>query len=289
MDKLTYIKIIEKLIVYAEEDERIRTVLIVGSRARTVVPADQWSDLDLVIFAKDAQSFLTDKKWIVNIGKPYISFLENTAVGGGLERRIVFENGLDVDFAFFPPSSISELEKDSEVIKVFSRGVRVLVDKDRLTESLKEKAKEKIYNVPSISTEEINNMIQDFWYHSMLASKKLRRGELLDGKSICDSYMKNLLFSLIKIQTRLNKGAEYDTWHGYRFFEKWADPSIVQAFKGLYAHYEEEEIWTALQNTMQVFRNTAINVCEALHINYPFEADEYASKLVEIYYHDHKL
>ncbi|XKI11823.1 aminoglycoside 6-adenylyltransferase [Sporosarcina sp. ANT_H38] len=230
MDKLTYGKLLEEFVLFAQEDENIRAVLIVGSRARKEMPADKWSDLDLVIFANNPQSLLVDEKWLLKIAKVHITFLENTAVGGGTERRVLFEEGLDVDFAIFSVSSLSVLERKSEVIRVLSKGVRVLIDKDSLTTSILQKSKDENNIDPGLEAAEVNNLINDFWYHAVLASKKIRRGELLDGKSICDSYMKNLLILLVKTQTKLKKGADFDTWHGFRFLK---NGQILTLFKHL--------------------------------------------------------
>ncbi|GEL78455.1 aminoglycoside 6-adenylyltransferase [Tenuibacillus multivorans] len=290
MAVLTYEKIVKRFVTYAEEDENIRAAVIVGSRARKDKPADQWSDLDLVIFTKNPELLIFNEKWIYEIGKPYISFLENSAVGGGTERRVLFEEGLDVDFNVFSTSIILEMEKQREAIGVFSKGVKVLIDKDNLLDSILKAAKNETNTATALSnTKEINNVIHDFWYHAVLASKKLRRGEILDGKSICDSYMKDLLMLFIKTQTKLRNGIEFDTWHGFRFFEEWADSNVVDSFKRIYSHYEEEDIWHALQHTMSLFREIAIDVCQSLNIEYPHEANIYADQLVERHYKESEI
>lgn len=38
---------------WAESQSNIRAILVIGSRARRDFPADEWSDLDLAIFAID--------------------------------------------------------------------------------------------------------------------------------------------------------------------------------------------------------------------------------------------
>nr|WP_255452181.1 aminoglycoside 6-adenylyltransferase [Sporosarcina sp. ANT_H38] len=57
----------------------------------------------------------------------------------------------------------------------------------------------------------------------------------------------------------------------------------------MYSHYEENEIWDALENTMNVFRNIAIDVSELLNIKYPYEADEFATNLVESFYSENEM
>ncbi|QGH32890.1 aminoglycoside adenylyltransferase [Gracilibacillus salitolerans] len=282
MAHLTYDKIMERFLSFVEKEQNIRAVIIVGSRARQDKPADQYSDLDLVIFAENPNLLLDHKEWLAQIGKSYITFLENTAVGGGMERRVLFEGGLDVDFASFPISAISEMESQDQVLSVLSKGVEVLIDKDNSIPSLKKHIKTDFSKneIP----EDIENTMQDFWYHAVLAAKKLCRGELLEGKSICDSYMKNLLISFIRTHAKLKNGIEFNTWHGFRFFEEWADPAVVRKFKKIYAHYEEEDVWKALIHTMKLFNEVTIEVCKLKNLPYPDENIRYATHLVESYY-----
>lgn len=58
MNKLTYETIIAGFMEMAKNDEKIRAALIVGSRARTEVPADEYSDLDLVAIVETRLHFL---------------------------------------------------------------------------------------------------------------------------------------------------------------------------------------------------------------------------------------
>jgi aminoglycoside 6-adenylyltransferase len=286
MDKLTYETIISRFMEMAENDENIRAALIVGSRARTVVPADEYSDLDIVAIVENPSSFLDDTDWLGKIGKHYLTFLENTAVGGGKERRVLFKEGLDVDFAFFPVSALPELEQDPEPLGVFAKGVRVLFDKDGTVTTLVRQAPKKLPAPQMPGPEEVGHTIHDFWYHAVLAAKKIRRGELLDAKSICDSYMKHLLMQLVRTQAKLNHGLAFDTWHGNRFFEKWADPETVAAYKNLYGGYAEEDVWKALHDTMSFFRETAKEVCLKMDLHYPEEGDAYTAGLVETFYRE---
>lgn len=62
--------------------------------------------------------------------------------------------------------------------------------------------------------------MNNFWYHAVWASKKLKRGELWEGKAAIDSHMKNLLLDMIRWNTCSVKGWEYDTWYKARFLEK---------------------------------------------------------------------
>ncbi|WP_155911847.1 aminoglycoside 6-adenylyltransferase [Sediminibacillus sp. JSM 1682029] len=280
MSQVAFDELIDKFVRYAEKNENIRAAFIVGSRAREKMPADEWADLDLVLFTENPEPFLNDKKWLSHIGRPVITFLEKTAVGESTERRVLFEGGLDVDFALFPVTTLSRMEKNTEVLHVLAKGVKVVVDKDDITRSIIQKAKALPPDNQRVAHRDIENHIHDFWYHAYLAAKKLRRGELLDGKSICDGYMKDCLIRMMKLEVNTQESADIQVWHGYRFFENWAGSNACEQFKRLYARYEQEETWEALNNTMIFFHKISTNVCRRLNIDYPDEAAEYAMNLV---------
>lgn len=50
--KTFYERLQQALVVWAEGIADIRVILIVGSQARQVKPADEYSDLDILVFTK---------------------------------------------------------------------------------------------------------------------------------------------------------------------------------------------------------------------------------------------
>ena len=272
--------LLSKFNTWANSNPNIRLAFIVGSRARQDCPADEWSDLDLAIVTNNPDEILISDDWLDHIGTPKISFIENTLCNGK-ERRILFDIGLDVDFIVFSCQRSKEILKDPEIIGIFNRGIRVLLDKDNITADLKTSdGYTPSHSLPT--QEEFMNLTNDFWFHSVWTGKKLRRGELLQAKSACDIYMKNLLMQLIKWQTYCIKGLNYDTWHDCRFFERWVDQGILTKMHSVYAHYDEEDIWNALFSTMDLFRELGNKTASLLSYQYPIEADVFVTGYVNL-------
>src|SRR6185503_21085771 len=106
-----YKQLIQRFAKWAQTKQDIRAAFIIGSRSRADHPADAWSDLDIVIVVTDPQPYLSIASWVESIGKPWLTFIEPTADGRGMERRVLFEGGLDVDFAFIPVNLIQQMTK----------------------------------------------------------------------------------------------------------------------------------------------------------------------------------
>jgi aminoglycoside 6-adenylyltransferase len=301
----TYEQFIERFVKWAEAQPDIGTAFVIGSQARTTRPADQWSDLDVVVTVDKPERYLSETNWLEAIGNPWITFIEKT--GDERERRVLFEGGLDVDFALLSrrkiqlltrlmriqerfPSFLFRLlprtaaQQISQGIAAFSgiarRGTRVLFDKDGIVEHLLSVHAEVPSSHPP-AQDEVLDLINDFWYHAVWTAKKLRRGELWTAKGCSDSYMKWRLLQMIEWHACATNGWEYDTWHGGRFLEQWADGRIVRELQGVFAHYDEQELWRGLSATMDLFRWVAVETAAQLKYPYPTSADEHATELVQ--------
>ena len=79
----------DRVIAWAKSQSDIRAILVIGSRARRDFPADEWSDLDLMIFATDFEKYLASDSWLDDIGEAWLNLSLET--GRGHPERIVRE------------------------------------------------------------------------------------------------------------------------------------------------------------------------------------------------------
>ncbi len=54
----------------------------------------------------------------------------------------------------------------------------------------------------------------------------------------------------------------------------------MEKLKLVYSHYEESDIWQALRETMNLYRELAVDTASKLGIEYPHLADQMAAQLV---------
>jgi aminoglycoside 6-adenylyltransferase len=281
----SYERLLGRFVAWARTQPDIRAAIVVGSRARADHPADEWSDLDLLVFTTDPDRLLSRTDWLEHVGVPWLTFLEPTATGGRVERRVLFEGGLDVDFV---PAALELAQQFAaqgwppEIAGVIRRGARVVLDKDGLAARLDLAPGAPSHTQPP-SRDEFLNLVNDFWYHAVWVAKKLRRGELWTAKSCCDSYMKRLLLTMIEWHARAAAGWSNDTWHSGRFLEQWADPRAVEGLRAAFAHYDEAGVRRALFATMDLFRWLATETAARLGYPYPISSDEHVTALARGY------
>lgn len=279
---LAYEQLIERFVAWAQTRPDIRAAIVLGSRARVERPADEWSDLDIVILVTDPKPYLTSADWLKHIGNVWITFVEPTATGGEMERRVLFNGGLDVDFSIIPYVKVEQMIQHGippEVAETFRRGKRVLFDRDDLAARLNPLSTDPA-PFHLLTQSEFLATINDFWYHAVWTAKKLRRGELWTAKSCCDGYMKRLLLEQVECHAYVVNGSDYDTWHNGRFLERWTSPRVLEGMRGAFAHYDKADIGRALIATMDLFRWLTKETAESLGYPYPTLADERATELV---------
>ncbi|WP_312370103.1 aminoglycoside 6-adenylyltransferase [Lachnoclostridium sp.] len=269
--------IINNFVKWGNGTDKLYVALMIGSQARKDHPADDFSDLDIIMVVDDPDYYLYSSQWIEQIGNSHISFIENT-IGGGKERRILFDNALDVDFVILSRNNFEIAIRSGEV-EILKRGYRILIDKIGIEHLLPSISAEKPSYI-SLTECKFSNIINDFWYHAVWTAKKIIRGELWTAKSCVDNYMKGLLLSLIECHAHVLNGIDYDTWHNGRFLEEWAEDWIVQKLSNCFAHYERNDIKKALLSTMDLFRLITVEIADRLKYKYPTDADEYSTEWV---------
>ena len=279
---LAYENLIERFVAWAQDRPDIRLAIVLGSRARVDPPPDEWSDLDLLLMVTDPEPYLTNFDWLKNLGDLRIIFLEPTPLGDGMDCRVLFNGGLDVDFSIVSSAQTEQgIQRDSrsEMMQIFGRGIRVLLDKDsRAPAADPTFMKSGSASLPTLS--EFSETANDFWYHAVWTAKKLRRGEVWTAIMCCDVYMKRLLLKAMECHARVLNDWDYDTWYDGRFLEHWADPRVLEGLRGTFARYAKDDIRSALLATMELFRWVEKDIAERLDYTYPTLADEYATGLV---------
>jgi aminoglycoside 6-adenylyltransferase len=228
----------------------VRAAIVVGSRARSDVPADRWSDLDVGLFVDDPSLLAADETWVANFGRPVLTFLEPTAVGDRVERRVLYETGEDVDFPLLDASAWRELASTPEARTVLARGYRILYDELGIGDPLAGEPPPTDPWPPDPAA--LRELASDFWYHALWAARKLRRGEVYTAIGCLDGYLKARLVTLLGWHARA-VDPSVDTWHDGRFLERWADPGALAALERAYAHYDLRDVARALWETIDLF------------------------------------
>ncbi|MBS7369231.1 MAG: aminoglycoside 6-adenylyltransferase [Oscillospiraceae bacterium] len=274
-----YRDIKKRLSDIAKTDETLKAVIAIGSSVRSCSAADEYSDIDLIIAATDTE------KWLYGdmpsmLGEIKISFVEPT-LGGGLERRMLYDGSLDVDLIVFTPEQLISAVENGAAAEVMNRGYLIMHDAMGISAPINERIKLGTRTV-EMTDSEFANKVNDFWFHTVWAAKKILRGELWCAKMCIDAYLKNHLLSIIELDRYCPD--KTDVWHSGRFFEQWAGGENVSALENCFAHYNRADMITALKNTAKLFSKIAKSAAKTCGFSYPENAENYAQRLLAEYF-----
>lgn len=268
MDRFMNIK--EKLLALAKEDEDIKAIVLIGSSTRDTVKADEYSDLDVMIATEKPAGWLYGD-YPEKLGNVKISFVEPT-LGGGKERRMLYDGSLDVDMIVFTPEQFEKAIREGVASLVMNRGYEIMYDAEDYSALLKENISHEL-SPTDLSEPEFNNMVNDFFFHTVWASKKILRGELWTAKMCIDAYLKNYLLKMIEMYS-VSK-YQVDVWHDGRFLDRWAEREILSDLEKCFARYDREDMVSALSATLNLFCRLAGQTAEMKGYKYPQEAENY--------------
>lgn len=251
-----YDELMKRLLAVCESQPEIKAVIIVGSQAREISKADEYSDLDLIIACSEPQILLYENNIIGKLGKPVYSFVEDT-IAGEKERRILFENSLDVDMIVMTEDKLAQLIKSHVADDLMNRGFSVCYDNCGISDYIDRSSIIAQRHYTALSEEEFKNLTNDFMFHTVWAEKKIRRGELWTAIMCVNGYLKTKLIIVIEMYEHCVHGTAYDTWHNGRMAEQWAEPFIVDKLSDCFSRYDADDLLYALTATRELFLTLA--------------------------------
>ncbi len=275
-NQLKYDLIQKQFLLWADDQDDIRAVIQVGSRTRTDHLPDEWSDLDLMIYANTPGQYFENIKWLDEIGPVWMAVSSRTA-GNDPEILVTFEGGFNVDFVFNPYTQLHEIVKASIIPSGHWRGAKVILDKDAIAQAtIPESFTSHLAPLPDFKNFLWN--VNAFWYTAFYLAKQLRRGDLVMVKQR-DSDLKRCLIQMIEWNARSKKNAT-DTWHMGRYMQEWADPRAWSAYQQAFSRFDLSDSWKGLITSIELFKWLSEETAQNFNFAYPSAIAKHGFQLV---------
>ena len=265
---MDYNSLEKEVCAWAREEDDVLAVVVIGSRARENHPADEWSDLDLILFVTNQQAYATDAAWLSRFGEIWLHTHKITGIGDP-EWLVLFTGGLKVDFLLAPVTgSLAEMLFGPKYLFVTRRGVRVLLDK---------RGDSELNAAPDLGSLEwrqpdepaFTAVLNQFWLSSYRAANMVQRGDLWRARMIIDSELRRLLLRLLEWQAKAVNGSGYDTWHDGRFLQEWADPQALALLPDIFTPFDKAGTSLALLQMMGLADKLGKETAEQWRYHYP--------------------
>ena len=254
----------------AREDERIRAVIMNGSRANPNASRDVFQDYDVVYIVTDPAPFRNNYEWIRRFGElmilqePDDMHVPPAESSAGFGYLMQFTDGNRIDLNIFPVEKLPQLKKDSLSL--------LLLDKDGRIGPFPA-ADERAYLPKPPTAKEFADCTNEFWWCCPYVAKGLWRGQILYAKSMLDDVVRAQLMKMLVWNIGIKTGFGVNPGKLGKYFERYLEPELWQMLLRTYSDADYDRTWDALLTMGVLFRSVAMTVAQHFGFTYPSEDD----------------
>ena len=238
----------------AQDDERVRAVMMNGSRANPNAPCDPFRDYDIVYFVTEIDTFIDDPDWIKCFGELMILQLPDDMQeppqepGSHYAYLMQFADGNRIDLGLFPIVKIDKLEPDSLSI--------LLLDKDGIFGPLAP-PDESSYLPKPPTAKQFADCCNEFWWVCPYVAKGLWREEFPYARYMLDQVVREELMKMLTWFIGTNTNFTLNPGKFGKYYQRYLEPEHWELLMKTYAHGDYEMTWEALFAMGDLFRITA--------------------------------
>jgi aminoglycoside 6-adenylyltransferase len=254
----------------AQKDQRIRAVIMNGSRTNPNASADIFQDFDIVYVVTDLESFRSDPNWIDCFGDRMIMQLPDDMVDPppgdwpSYGYLMQFVDGNRIDLTLFPIAKLEELERDSLSI--------LLLDKDGIIDPFPP-PNDGDY-LPKPPTAKIfADCCNEFWWVCTYVAKGLWREEITYAKTMQDKHVRPMLMKVLYWYVGVQTGFSVSPGKEGKHLNNYLETELWDLLMATYSDSDTNRTWDSLDAMCQLFRITSRSVSEHFGFEYP-EADD---------------
>jgi aminoglycoside 6-adenylyltransferase len=258
----------------AEDDDRIRGVIMNGSRANPNATPDIFQDYDMVYVVTEVAPFKNDPEWLDQFGELMImqrpDDMEDPPPGDDDPYGFLmqFADGNRIDLTLYPVAKLNELGEDSLSI--------LLLDKDGIIEPFPPPS-EKSYLPKPPTGKEFADCCNEFWWVSTYIAKGLWREEITYAKSMQDQIVRPQLMKMLAWYIAVHTGFSCNPGKFGKDFKQYLGQALWELLMATYSDADYNHTWESLENMCELFRITSRFVAEHFGFVYPADEDKNVS------------
>jgi aminoglycoside 6-adenylyltransferase len=267
-------EMLELIVTTAANDDRVRAVIMNGSRVNPNARRDIFQDFDVVYLVTDVASFTHDQHWINRFGELMILQMPE-AMGepppirdGRFAYLMLFRDGNRIDLTLFPVDGLGEYKRDSLSL--------ILLDKDNRLGPFPAPS-ESDYLPTRPTAKAFDDCCNEFWWVCPYVAKGLWREEIIYAKYMLDQVvreqLRKMLIWYVGVETEFSRNPGSYGKH----LQQYLEPEIWAMLEKTYADANYDHTWDALFLMSELFRVVARQVADHFGFDYPQGDDEKVS------------
>jgi len=256
------------IIDFAKNDDRVRAVLLNGSRANKKVAPDKYQDFDIVYIVDDIESFISDKNWTEKFGDKLIWQLPDEMLVGERDPErgsryallMLFTDGNRIDLTLQSLSDLSANYKPGSLTVVW-------LDKDDMFSNIGLPS-DSDHLVKEPPEKEFLDTCNEFWWVCTYVAKGLLRNEIIYSKEMLETVVRPMFMNVIAWYIGTETNFSVSTGKGGRFMKNFLPSSLYNRILETYSDHTLENNWKALFLIMDMFGQFASAVSGRLRFKY---------------------
>lgn len=247
------------IVKVAAEDQRIRAVLLVGSRANPAAPKDIYQDYDITYFVQDVAPFKNNIAWIEEyLGKPILMQMPDTMELIASDENaynhfaylMVFEDGNRIDLTF-----------TTKAYEDVGEPAIVLIDKDNFLPPLSVPT-DQYWHIKPPTQKLFHDCCNEFWWCLNNIGKGIARDELPYAMKMFNYYVKNMLDQMIEWYIGTVTDFKVSAGKYGKYFKEYLPPEVYDMYAKTYSDGNYDNLWLAVYTACDLFRDVALAVAE---------------------------
>ncbi|MDR2746479.1 MAG: aminoglycoside 6-adenylyltransferase [Treponema sp.] len=270
-------EMMDLILGFAKNDERVRVVTMEGSRMNRNAPRDRFQDYDISFYVTGVESYVETDDWLDVFGrriimqKPQSMAMFPPEPGKQQAYLMLYEDGNRIDLTLNP------LDEFDIRIKKADSQTKVLLDKDGLCPPLPEPS-DRDYHVRKPSAEFVDDCCNEFWWLSTYVAKGLCRNEMLYALHHLELMQKQLL-TMVSWKAGAQTGYTVSVGKSCKYLEKFVSPAMWGRILQSYGAPSAAGCWKALRNACALFREVSAEVAAGLGYRLPPYGDKVGAYL----------
>ncbi|HPH98506.1 MAG TPA: aminoglycoside 6-adenylyltransferase [Anaerolineaceae bacterium] len=258
----------ELILNYARQDERIRAVMLNGSRVNPNAPKDPFQDFDVVYFVKEVAPFARNRAVADYFGEIMILQTPEDMQGSDNDGHycylMQFMDGTRIDLSFYALEEIPRLTADSLSL--------ILLDKDGIIPALPP-ANDSGYLPKPPTEKQFFDCCNEFWWVSPYVAKGLWRGELTNAHYFLE-LIRGELMEMVTWAFGVRSGFQKSAGKAGKYLKGGLTSEEWTLLEQTYADAAPEHTWDALLAMGTLFRQMGHLAAEHFGYTYPEREDQ---------------
>ncbi|NDJ36560.1 MAG: aminoglycoside 6-adenylyltransferase [Chloroflexi bacterium] len=265
--------LVDRITAWARAHDQVHAALLTSTRARPGAVLDPLSDYDIVLGVEAVRPFFTDRGWLEHFGRVLVLYRDPLRRVCGYER-FTYVNQYEphkIDFTVMETGLLRDLPASCALRDELDMGWRVLYDARGLT--LPDPTYS-AYMLRPPTEARYHEAVETFLHEATYVAKNIWRDELLPAKYSFDHVMKQkLLRHMLEWHAGSTQGWTYTPGVVGRGLKQHIRADWWQQLESTYTGADAGASWAALFRLLDLHRQVAESVADALGFTYPDEME----------------